>query len=96
MFKKSVLFYFQCQTVILDICKNSSYEYFARILLNLDFGSFSPRRGFRRRDIESEYFQIIIQIIFWESVWFNLWDFSRMDIFNHFQDWSREYTYIQY
>ena len=35
------------------------------------YPGFSPRRGFRRRDIESEYYQIIIQIFF-ESVQFNL------------------------
>ena len=45
---------------------------------------FSPRRGFRRRDIESEYYQIIIRIISWESVRLNLWDFSRVDTFDEY------------
>ena len=46
--------------------------------------TFSPRRGFRRRDIESEYFQIIIQIISWESAVISLTKFSIMDTFNEY------------
>ena len=66
-----------------------------------DFGQkwnfwFSPRRGFRRRDIESEYFQIIIQIIFWESCRFNLWDFSRVDTFKEYHIWVSESVNRQY
>ena len=45
---------------------------------------FSPRRGFRRRDIESEYYQIIIRIISWESGLFKLWNFSRVDTFDEY------------
>ena len=39
---------------------------------------------FCRRDIWSEYYQIIIRIIFLESVVLNLWDFWPMDTFNEY------------
>ena len=45
---------------------------------------FSPRRGFRRRDIESAYYRIIIRIIFFESGLFNLCKFSRVDTFDEY------------
>ena len=49
-----------------------------------NFCWFSPRRGFRRRDIESEYYQIIIRIIFLESVVLNLCKISTTDTFDEY------------
>ena len=57
---------------------------FFKFKFEVKIASFSPRRGYRRRDIESEYYEIILRIISWESVRLNLWDFSITDTFNEY------------